>query len=51
MWFAANSTAKTIKGIFAKTIPLNKNMQEGIIERDNAFGNPFVFPQTIQKVM
>ncbi len=42
--------AKTISGIFNKAIPLNKNMHEGMIERDNAFNFPVLFQRIIQKI-
>lgn len=39
-----------MSGIFAKTMPLNKNMHDGIIESDNAFILPCLFQQIIQNI-
>lgn len=50
MWFIENITENKISGILAKTIPLNKNMHDGIIERDSAFSLLFLFQQIIQNI-
>ena len=48
MWLAENTVAKTIKGIYAKTIPLNKKIHDGIIDSDNALKRSFLFQQMNQ---
>lgn len=50
MWHTAKRTEKKISGILAKTTPSNKNMQDGIIESDNAFNLSFLCQQITQKI-
>lgn len=46
-----NITANTIRGIYAKTIPLNTKITVGNMESDKTFNFPFLLPQIIQKVI
>lgn len=50
MWHTAKITEKKINGMFAVTMPLNMNIQDGIIESDNAFNLSFLFQHIIQKI-
>lgn len=50
IWHTEKTTAKAISGIFAKTMPLNRNMQDGITDSDIALSKSFLFQQTIQKI-
>lgn len=50
IWFTAKTTAHTISGMFAKTIPPNKKMQDGITESDSALSLPLRFPQIAQNI-
>ncbi len=43
--------AKVISGIFARTIPLKRNINDGMIERDKALSIPSEFPQITQKAI
>jgi hypothetical protein len=38
------------KGILAKIATSNKNIIDGIIERDNVFNKPFLFQHIIQNI-
>ena len=50
MWHTAKRTEKNISGILAKTMPPNKNMQDGIIESENAFNLSFLFQHIAQNI-
>lgn len=50
MWHTAKRTEKNISGVLAKTMPPNKNMQDGIIESENAFNLSFLFQHIAQNI-